>query len=363
MGLQFQPGASPAATPNIRGYVATRSSTGVFQKEQWEDEIWRELSATYVMASTVVDVPQEKISGKVYRQPKVGRMATRAKVQATPVILQAYNESEFTMEFKRYQETSFAIEDSASIFMDYDLRQEWNQECAIAIARDVDNWILGHRVVVQKAGRVVDAGASTPLNRATLLAAQLLFDQAFVPQTDRMWMFAPAQFISLLTINEFVSGDYIQGSPTMTGEIGTLYGNPVIVNNNILKNSLTGLQLVTGTDGSGNRVFTNTLTPGVTNGTNAASPYYPKPGATFNNDPNGAGNHPELVITDTLPVGRYTGMLLRKGWIKHGWALQPKTEMDREITLLSDLVVISYSHDAKLYRPEYSVLIHSGEAG
>lgn len=353
----------------LLGHFSDRATTGVFQKDQWEDEIWRELDSNLIMAQFVMDVPQEKISGKTLHQPKVGRMATRAKVAGKPVTLQAYKEDEYTMVFKRHNESSFAMEDSALLFLDYDLRAEYNREIAYAIALDVDNWLLGYRVVWQKLGRTVTAkdasNVNTSLNRAAILAAKLIMDRDHVPQQDRAWVFAPSQLISLLTIPEFTSGDYIQGKPTMTGEIGSLYGCPVIINDNIVKNSVNGLTVITGVAGDGTRTTATVPTPGFAawSGSAVVSPYYPN--FNLNGDPNGAGQQTELVVDagtqDTLPSGAYTGMLVRKGWLKHGWKMRPKTEMAREVTMTADVVVTSYLHDAKAYRPEEAVLIHSYE--
>jgi hypothetical protein len=363
MGIEWNQGSNPQAVGTVRGHVASRETTTVFQTDRWDSEIWIELNAINIMSQFVMEVSRDKITGQTYHQPKVGRMGVRNKRKATPVNLQAYKEDEFNMTFKRYNESSFAIEDIASVFLDYELRAEWTREVALAVSRDIDHWILGYRVVLEKLGNSVTAKDSgnnnSPLNRAAILAAKLVMDLALVDQSERAWLFTPSQLISLLTIPEFISGDYVQGMPTMTGQIGTLYGSPVIINNNINKNSVNGLELITGVDVDGTRIKTNVPTPGFSNGSTSVSPYFPSP--LLNGDAWGAGNHPEILVADTLPNNAYTGMLVRKGWLKHGWFLQPKTETDREITLTADLVVTTYGHDAKIYRPENAVLIHSYE--
>jgi hypothetical protein len=362
MGIEWNAG-SPPAIGTVRGHVASRSTTEVFQKDRWDDEIYTELNALNIMSQFVMEVPQDKITGKTYRQPKVGRMGVRNKRAATPVNLQAYTEDEYTMTFHRYNETSFAIEDIGAIFLDYDLRSEWTREIALAISRDLDNWILGYRVVLEKLGRSITAkdsgGTNSPMNRAAILAAKLVMDKEYVEMSDRTWVFSPSQMISLLTIPEFISGDYVSGMPTMTGEIGSLYGSPLVINNHIGQNTINGLELVTGVDVDGSRIISNVATPGFTNGTDVVSPYFPSP--LLNGDAWGAGNHPEVLVTDTLPLNAYTGMLVRKGWLKHGWFLRPKTEQAREVQLTADIVVTTYGHDAKIYRPENAVLLHSYE--
>jgi Phage capsid protein len=353
----------------VQGTTFTRNNTLVFQKDQWDNEVWRELDLTLVMLSTVDMVPQNLISGKSYKQPKVGRVRTLPKTPGNPVTMQAYKEDEFSMEFKRHMEASIMVEDAAELFLDYNIRSEYVREIAYALSLDVDNWIQGHRVVIQKLGYQVNAQNAVPadsaLNRGTILAAKLQMDLRLVPHTDRMWVFSPSQLVSLLTVPEFTSGDFVSGQPTMTGEIGTLYGSPVVINNAIFKNSVNGLQVVSGIDGNGVRTFANVPTPGFAawSGSAVVSPFYPD--AALNGDPNGAGQHPELVVTagtqDTLPNGKYTGMLVRKGWLKFGWAQPPKSETARETTYLSDVIVTHMLFDSKVYRPENIVLIHSSE--
>lgn len=359
--VAFTSDGSTPLTGAVVGNALSRDNTGYFQKDRYDDEIYHAFIAENYMINTIMEVPQDKITGATYRQPTVGALGIKNKVAGVPVTLQAYSEGELTMVFKRRNECSFAVEDLAKFFLDYDLRSEYVAETGIAVARDIDHWILGHRAYWQRQGRYVNSvdalGAAAPLNQAAILAAILKMDLDLVPASERVFVFSPSQRTSLLTIDGFINGDYVSGQPTMTGEIGSLYGIPVVINNNLLKNSADGLVLITGVN-AGARATTAYPTPGCYSG-GVYSPYWPC--STNNGDLNGAGQE-TLVLADSLPIGYYTGMLLRKGWLKFGWVQRPTTEQGREITLTSDIVVTTWMYDSKHYRDTNAVLIHSYES-
>lgn len=361
--VAFTSDGSTPLTGAVVGSALSRDNTGYFQKDRYDDEIYHSFVEESYMINTIMLVPDDKITGATYRQPTVGGLGVKGKQAGVPVTLQAYSEGELTMVFKRRMECSYAVEDLAKFFLDYDLRSEYTKETGIAVARDVDRWILGHRAYWQRQGRYVNSvdslGAAAPLNQAAIMAALLKMDMDLVPRSDRVFIFSPSQRTSLLTIDGFINGDYVSGQPTMTGEIGSLYGVPVVINNALVKNSATGLTLITGVSG-GARVTTNYPTPGVAidDTPDVYSPYWPC--STNNGDVNGAGQE-TLVLADSLPVDYYTGMLLSKGWLKFGWVERPTTAAGREITLTSDVVVTTWMYDSKHYRDTNCVLIHSYE--
>jgi hypothetical protein len=297
--------------------------------------------------------------GDQYRQgdklhiPRIGRLRAFAKSPENPVQLQAYAETEFTMLVKRYMESSFSTEDIFRLQSNYDILTTYANEAAFALAQDIDYWLLGYRNVIKKAGNLITAGGI--LNRAAILAARLQMDNRRIPQTERMWIISPAQHVSLLTIPEFTSADYVSDQPTVTGMVGRLYGEPVIVNNNLLKNSLTGIDL-----NQGRGTANNVPTPGVTNGTTISSPW--NPASALNGDPNGAGQE-TLVFADTLTVGSYSALYCTPDWLMLWMPQSIKSESSRLPLYLADAVTNSVFFDAKVYRPECAVVVETTEAG
>ena len=348
----------------LQGNGVDRTNGANYYIDQWEDEVFAELRETLYFMNLVSEVPTAKITGGIYHQPKVGLMGSRNMNFGNPVTLQAYTEDQFTMEFKRYREASFMIGDIHAIFDDFDLRAEYTREIAFAHAIECDYWIQGYRAVINAAGNVVNSvdtgGANAPLNRAAIIAAKLVADKNFMPKKGRVWVFAPDQLASLTTVPEFTSGDYVSGQPTMTGEIGMLYGIPVVINDNIKKNTATAISWVTG-ESSGARVFTDYPNAGYVDDP-TGTPNYGIwwPDAADTNDSNGAGQE-TLAATDTLPENAYTGGLFCKDWLKFGWAQSPKLEADRQVTFQGNAVVSTCLYDAKVYRPEHAVIINSYE--
>lgn len=352
-----------ATGTHLVGDGAGRDNTKYFF-DKWSAEIFIQLRAMLYFMNLVSEVPSDKITGGTYRQPKVGKLGGRNMSVGSPVTLQAYIEDEFTMVFKRYREASFMIFNIHEMFDDTNpgLKAEYTREIVSWHNFDIDRWIQGYRAVINKEGNSVDAvdsgGSNAPLNRAAIIAAKLTADKNFMPPTDRVFVFAPDQLASLYAVPEFTSGDYVSGQPTMSGEIGTLYGCPVVINNNIVKNTADAITLVTG-ESSGSRVETTYPAPGYydASGTDFGI-YWPDEGDT--NDSNGAGQE-TLATSDSLPENAYTGILCHKEWIKFGWAQRPKIESDYEVTYQGSPTVSTALYDAKVYRPEFAVIINSYE--
>lgn len=327
------------------------TNADVFIPEIWSNEIKRERDANLIVRQGISLLPMVGKKGDTVHIPEISRLAVNDKVYNQPVTLQARTESEFTIVVDKYKEASFMIEDIVNVQASYNLRSEYTREAGYALALDLDNFILGLRADIQgyNSGSNVIYSSSTGaiggtpagLDRASILAAKEILDIAKVPMSERLLVVSPSQAIDLLTIDQFISSDYINGSPTMTGQVGTLYGIPVVVSNNIVENSLTGYQ-----NGAGGA---SSPTPGVT-----GSIYYPT-------------QSPSDVTTTSLPYagdgssgGSYiTAMMCHKSWGKLAMQLNPKTESSREVLFQADAVVSTQIYGAKVYRPDHCVLIHT----
>lgn len=296
-------------------------------------------------------LPMVGKKGDVVHIPEITRLAVNDKLYNTPVTLQSRTENEFTITVDKYKETSFMIEDVVNIQSKYNLRSEYTREAGYALARDIDNFVLGLRSTIQgynSQSNVVyvssdgtATGTPQALNRAGILSAKQILDEAFVPMTDRMMFISPGQLTDLLTIDQFISADYINGTPTVSGMVGTLYGMPVVVSNNIVTNSLTGY--TNGADGVASP------TPGVQN-----SVYFPTQSFTGVTDTtlpaNGVGGEADNWIT---------AMICHKSWAILTMQLNPKVESSRENLFQADAVVSTQIYGAKVFRPDHCVLLHT----
>ena len=298
------------------------------------------------MKPTVRTFEMQGMPGDLIHIPEITRLAINDKLPNTPVTLQARTESEFTIIIDRYKEVSFMLEDIIRIQSQYNLRAEYTRESGYALARDMDNHLLGLRGSIQgEANQVVynttdgtASGTYLAINRASILAAMQILNEADVPQMNRVMIVSPGQYTDLLTINEFISTDFRSGMPTMTGQIGTLYGNiPVIQSSNVTVNSLTGY-----TNGAGG---TAQPTPGVT-----GSPYVPTQGSFTSLPYNGDG---------TATVDVVTAVLCQRDWAIHVVQQSPRVESERQALFQADAVVSTNIYGSKVFRPDHCVLIHT----
>lgn len=347
-----------------QGSFATQATHDTFIPELWMPEIKRFLDQQFMMTEFLDKVPDQFRNGKLIHMPTVGRLRTEQKVPETALNLQAPGTGEFTMTLNYRPWVAVGVEDVLEIQSAYPVMSEYSREAAYALAQDIDRWVLGLRPALVKAGQVIQSetsgGGNAPLNRAALLAAKLKMDKANVPVQDRVWVFSPSQHISLLTIPEFTSKDYVSGSPTESGVVGMLYGSPVRINNNITKNSIDGIDLNANIIGATPDLVP---TPGFAKNDGSSdvySPFWPNP--TYNGNENGAGNHADVDINHTLTEGAYTGMLVRKGFAKYWQPEGIKVETDRLVLYQTDALVTGIPlYGNKVFREEFCVLIESFE--
>lgn len=322
----------------------------VFIPEIWESEIRRFRDANFVMANTVKKAPMVGRKGDTMHIPYISRMSVYDKLPETPVTLQARTEAEYTLIIDKYKESSFMIEDVVNIQAAYNLRSEYTRESGYALAQDIDNFLLGLRAdiashnggsqVIFNTSDGTATGTPLALNRASILASKQTLDEANVPLGGRKIAVSPGQYNDLLTIDEFISRDYIDGKPTANGVVGMLYGMEVTMSTNITANSLTGFSNGTGALAQ--------PTPGV-----VGSPYLP----TQIKNSSGALGTFLPVSANGLPVA--TAIMYHTDWALLAMQLNPKTESSREVLFQADAVVSTQIYGSATYRQDHVVLIHS----
>ena len=272
--------------------------------------------------------------GDFIHMPRISRLGVRPKVLKAPVEYQALTENEWTMSVNRYMESSFMIEDIVGIQAHTNLRTEYTKEVGVALARDVDWRIMAERAAIIGADSTSHIVSTVPLSKADILAAIEILDRRRVPKDGRALIIAPAHYSSLLNIDEFINMDYISGSPVSTGTIGNVYGIPVIVDNNITINSLTGLK-------NGDNSPVMKPTPGM-----VGSDYYP--------------SQEDGTVTG-LTANYYTAMLLHSDCIAFAMQQQPKVTSAFDIDYQANKVVATQLYDVKLFRPDHGICISTDE--
>jgi len=379
----------------LQGYNGTAldlASVQSFVPEIWGSEIRRYRDARFMMSEGIKRIPFEGKKGDTIHIPNISRASVYDKLPQTPVTLQARNDGEFVFNITRHRESSYMIEDIVNIQSQYALRQEYTREAGYALARDMDNFALGHRAVINSydSQRLVSynngttdlvgdgtvnahfTGTPGPLNYACILLAKQKLDEADIPSMGRKLYISPAQYIDLLNINVFISTDFNGGgSPVKTGIVGTILDFTVEVSTQIGVNSNLGYR--NGRDGillPTPGVLGSPYLPdqhGITNArtTTAASDLDAQTNASYFGLPvfSGAG---ATAADAGQTLGVFGGanqwasaMACHPEWLAMGVQQSVKTESSRETLYLADAFVTSNLYGAKVWRPDNAVIIHT----
>jgi len=330
---------------SLQGAAFTTVRGNVFIPELWTGEIKKFRDTSFIMAGTCKKLPFVGKKGDLIHIPGISRLSVNDKIPETPVQLQARTETEFTMIIDKYKEVSVMIEDILTLQSGYDLMSPYTTEIGYALARDLDNFVLAQRGVINSLVNGVQSqsiynsssglvgGTPLSLSKAALLAAKQILDEADVPMR-RMIAVSPGQYNDLLTITEFTSEDFVSKGAVSTGKVGNLFGMSVYVSSNITQNSATGY----------------------VNGTGA--PTQPTPG--FTGSPYLATQLPAEVGTLVSLDALYTtATIYQEDWCILAIQKNPNVESSRENLFQSNVMVSTQVYGAKVYRPDHAILINT----
>jgi len=324
------------------GEMIGKSEARAFIPEQWQQEIYRYRMENLILAKYVMSINFGLKQGDSIRRPKISRLAVGQKMAKAPIEYQAVTESEWRMVVERYTYSAIMIEDIVELQAHTNLRAEYTKEIGVALARDFDYAVMAQRQAIIAYGAAVNNTTTSNSHIVTagtiseneILAATEVLDRRRVPKEGRIWIMPVAALSSLLTIDRFINSDFIDGRPTQSGEIGRLYGVPVIVNNNMGINTTTGF--FNGDNGVGSP------SPGV-----AGSLYYP--------------TQEDVPGTYGLPVNYYTSMLLHPEAIAMACQKKPAVQAEYDIDYQATKVASTQIYDLKLYRPDHAVCVSHDE--
>jgi Phage capsid protein len=328
-----------------QGSAFTTVRGDVFIPEIWSGEIKRFRDANFIMADTCKKLPFVGKKGDKVHIPGISRLSVNDKIAETPVQLQARTESEFTMIIDKYKEVSIFIEDILRLQASYELMSPYTTEIGYALSRDIDNFILGQRAVINSlvngvaSQRIYNSstglvgGTPLSLSKAAILAGKQIMDESDVPM-NRHLAVSPGQYNDLLTITEFTSADFGAGTATQTGKVGTVYGLDVRMSSNITVNSATGYVNGTGAPPQ--------PTPGF-----AGSPYLPTQLPA------------EVPTLTSLDAGYTSALLYHSDWCILAVQKNPSVESSRENLLQGNAMVSTQVYGAKVYRPDHAVIINT----
>lgn len=320
----------------IRGDMFGLAETQVFIPEIWSTEIMRYRLEDLVFARYVKRIPFSGRAGDTIKMPRISRIGVKTKASKTPVEYQSVTDTEWSMTIDTYKYSAIMVEDLVEIQAHTSLRSEYTRELSRALARDLDLALQAERAAIIGADSTHHVTSTTPISKAEILAAIEIMDRERVPADGRTLIVSPAHYASLLAIDSFVSSDYVDGRPIVTGRIGTLYGVPVVVSNYLALNSATGLY-------NGDNDPAPSPTPG-----SSGSLYYP--------------NQEDGTVT-ALTANYYSAILIHRDAIALAMQKEPSVQAQWDIDYQAWKVVSTQLYGIKLYRPSHAVVISTDEDG
>lgn len=320
----------------VRGDMFSLAEASVFIPEIWSTEIMRYRLEDLVFARYVKRMPFSGRAGDTIKLPRISRLGVGTKALKAPIEYQSVTDTEWSMTITRYKYSAIMVEDIVGIQAHTNLRQEYTREISRALARDIDLAIQAERAAIIGADATHHVTSTAPISKAEILAAIEILDRERVPQEGRTLIVSPAHYASLLAIDQFVNRDYVSGMPTVTGQIGTLYGIPVVVSNYLGINSTTGLY-------NGDNDPAPSPTPGMT-----GSLYYP--------------DQEDGTVT-SLTANYYSAVLLHKDAICLAMQKMPNVQSEWDIDYQATKVASTQIYGVKLYRPSHAIVISTDEDG
>jgi len=173
-------------------------------------------------------------SGQTLEIPNVSAIAANLKAQNTVVTLNYNTETKTTITLNQHYESSFIVEDLAKIQSAYELRSDYTQAAAYAIAEKID----GALATAMTTAFTGYGTYGTALNDALILAVNRYLSEAKAPRTDRSIVVHPKGEAELLAIDKYVRYDAlgVGGSTNAiaNGQIGSIYGAKVFMSQNLV---------------------------------------------------------------------------------------------------------------------------------
>jgi N4-gp56 family major capsid protein len=220
----------------------TKATADKFIPELWSDEIVAAYKNSLVLANVVNKMPMKGKKGDTIHIPKPTRGTASAKAASTQVTLQAATESEVIVTIDKHYEYSRLIEDIVETQAQASLRKFYTDDAGYALAKQVDTDLFAEATANFTkyyvdgsnglAAYVADTVAATDLfSDLALRDAIQLLDDEDVPMDNRVLVVPPSAVNTIRGIDRYMSSDF-GGAGTIKGQIGTLYGIPVLVSTN-----------------------------------------------------------------------------------------------------------------------------------
>lgn len=215
------------------------TAASVFRPNVWSSEVLMFVKSNLVLLPLVkhydADVQEY---GQTLEIPNVSAITANLKSQNVVVTLNYNTETKTTITLNKHYESSFIVEDLVKAQSKYDLRSDYTQAAAYAIAEKVDSSIATDMTTVWKAASQAYGTYGTAINDALILAVNRYLSENKAPRTDRNIVVHPKGEAEMLAIDKYVRYDALgqpnSENPIKVGKIGQIYGAEVFVSQNLV---------------------------------------------------------------------------------------------------------------------------------
>jgi N4-gp56 family major capsid protein len=218
----------------------TNTTAATFIPEIWSDEIIASYEKALVVKPLVRAMSMVGKKGDTIRIPTPDRGVASAKTAETQVTLIAGTTGELVININKHFEYSRLIEDLTDVQALNSLRQFYTQDAGYALATKVDTDLIAEansgftaKHVFEAAGLGASGGAATAFSDAGLRAAIQILDDNNVPGDSRVLVIPPAVKMAMLGESNYISSDFVTGSPVTNGKLGSIYGVELYVSTNL----------------------------------------------------------------------------------------------------------------------------------
>lgn len=254
-GTQAFPPSGTAA--NVTG----NTTQATFIPEIWSDEVIAAYKQNLKMGNLVRKMPMQGKKGDTIHVPKPFRGDASLKAEATAVTIQGIEAGELVINIDRHFEYSTLIEDITETQALSSMRRFYTDDAGYQLAKQVDDdlfrmgtnldgngaaatpapadWVIADKVVRSNAGAGLENYAENNTAAADIFSDQSMrelcqkLDDDDVPMDQRYFVVCPSLKKDLLNIDRYVSTDFVNGKPVVSGYVGNVYGVDIYVSTNV----------------------------------------------------------------------------------------------------------------------------------
>jgi N4-gp56 family major capsid protein len=218
----------------------TNTTAATFIPEIWSDEIIASYEKSLVVKPLVRAMSMVGKKGDTIHIPKPDRGDASAKAPETQVSLIAGTTGELVVTIDQHFEYSRLIEDITDVQALNSLRRFYTEDAGYALATNVDTALITEagtgftaQHVFETTGLGASGGTATAFSDEGFRAAIQILDDNNVPGDSRVFVIPPAVKREMLGVSQYISSDFVTGSPVTNGKIGSLYGVDIFVSTNL----------------------------------------------------------------------------------------------------------------------------------